>query len=103
MPNRGVVQVFYKGFKMANIRKPTDRVPARGGRSHGPSNAPAPAIPRPMLNQNPQRPAAAQQPPHPEMYTQQLNPISSKTGQPQYGNEVPAQHLMALIAALRGS
>ena len=99
MPNRGVAP-DYKGFEMAKIRMPTDKVPARGGRSHGPSNVPAPTIPRPMLNQNPQRQV---QQLHPEMYPKQLNPISNQTGQPQYNNEVPAQHLMALIAALRGS
>ncbi len=69
-------------------------------KDHGPSNAVAPHISRPVINQNPQNPG--QQPLHHEMYPKQLNPISSTPGMPQYKDQVPSQHLMALIAALRG-
>jgi hypothetical protein len=71
----------------------------------GPKNAPGPVIGRPLINRNPQNPGV--QPPHPVMYPKQLNPISSETGMPQYNQGenkggVPAQHLMAILAALRG-
>jgi hypothetical protein len=77
------------------------KVPMRGGRDHGPKDAPAPHIQPPVLNQNPQRPL--QQPLHPVMYPKQLTPISNTPGQPQYKSEIPAQFLKALIAALRPS
>lgn len=65
-------------------------------------NAPAPKIRRAKINKHPQKPA--KQSLHPEMYTQQLNPISKHPGQPAYKDEpMPGSQLKAVISRLRNS
>lgn len=65
-------------------------------------NAPAPKIKRPKINKHPQN--TGKQPEHPEIYTQQLNPISKKVGQPEYKDEpMHGSQLKAIIARLRNS
>lgn len=80
------------GDKRPNVKK-----------SSGPKNAPAPQIPRAKINKH--TGLADKQKKYPEMYPQQLNPISSKFGQPQYKDETPltGKHLRAILAHLKNS
>lgn len=78
--------------------------PMRGGRNVGPKNAAAPKIPRQKIAKHGSPPKQQGTSLHPEVHSQQLNPISNNPGQPQYKDErIPGSSLRALVAHLRGS
>ena len=75
----------------------------RGGRSVGAKNAPGVTIPKPKIGAK--HGTAPRSPAKPEMYPQQLNPLSKKYGQPQYKDETPikSKRVRQQIAHLKNS